>query len=320
MFSMAGGIMQNQGGFPRAISMPDLTQPQPGSPIVQDSPTFAFEGSGRGWNSPVSLDNSPHSGILHPFLPRHPNHPFQAEIPLDDIVRLLEVNQQNESFMNSSPGSHNSINKNSALYNNLLLTKAAAVAAGVDRRWHPSRLCNMTSGSGGGQGQGHDTGGAFSQAERLRHEASLAVFGAAGQHGLIPDGRRRGMGLAGMDMADEGVHSGASWSGNSDASASPRSDQVSAKRMSRIMANRLSAAKSRVKKLQQTADLEQQVRALQSEMAKTHTKTEMCKEKKGILEADIAKLQELISSYVHRKQALDKSISLAQEEMQHSES
>jgi hypothetical protein len=40
-------------------------------------------------------------------------------------------------------------------------------------------------------------------------------------------------------------------------------DHLSAKRVSRIMANRLSAAKSRVKKLQHTADLEGRVKELQ---------------------------------------------------------
>jgi hypothetical protein len=40
-------------------------------------------------------------------------------------------------------------------------------------------------------------------------------------------------------------------------------DHLTAKRVSRIMANRLSAAKSRVKKLQHTADLEGRVRELQ---------------------------------------------------------
>ncbi|KAK3261584.1 hypothetical protein CYMTET_29509, partial [Cymbomonas tetramitiformis] len=50
--------------------------------------------------------------------------------------------------------------------------------------------------------------------------------------------------------------------------------EVSSKRVSRIMANRLSAAKSRVKKLQHTAELENRVKELQNHLAGLRPKVE----------------------------------------------
>lgn len=96
--------------------------------------------------------------------------------------------------------------------------------------------------------------------------------------------------------------------GQSNSIAHRQADHLSAKRVSRIMANRLSAAKSRVKKLQHTAELEGRVKQLQNGIEDIRPKVHSLQKQHNSLQVEnsglklrLTKLQERKNQQVHWK-------------------
>jgi len=107
----------------------------------------------------------------------------------------------------------------------------------------------------------------------------------------------------------------ASGYGQSNPIAYRQADHLSAKRVSRIMANRLSAAKSRVKKLQHTAELEGRVKQLQNGIEDIRPKVHSLQKQHNSLQVENSGLKLRLTKLQERKNQQETSIAKLQEEI-----